>query len=366
MRIGIDARLINESGIGRYIKNLLIELQEIDTNNEYIIFLRGKDLSKYVFKDNFKKIEADFAWYGVAEQIKFPPLIYSQKIDLMHFPHFNIPILFRGKFVVMIHDLIHQHHNMSKSSTHGPLMFAIKKIGYEKAFKFALKRSEKIITPSNYVKTQIINEWNINEEKIIVTYEGVEEELLKKTVNINKSLDKYGVKKPFIFYAGNAHPHKNIDRLITAFIELKKDHPNLQLVLSGKENFFWKRTKEKYNQKDIIYTGFISDEELVAFYKSAETYVFPSLEEGFGIPLLEAMACGCPVVSSNAGSLTEVGGDAAYYFDPKNINDLIEKINQVLSDQNLRKDLIEKGNKRCKQFSWKKMAKETLKIYETS
>ena len=372
MRIGIDTRLINESGIGRYIKNLLIELQKIDSKNEYVIFLRNKDFDSLTFPSNFKKVEADFAWYGIAEQVKFPPLIYSQKIDLMHFPHFNIPIFYHGKFIVTIHDLIHKHHSMSHATTHGPMVFAIKKMGYTKAFQTALEKSQKILVPSQFVKDQIIKEWKTKTEKITVTPEGVEENLLKVASNISKEeiqkvLKKYYVTKPFLFYAGNAHPHKNIDRLITSFFDLQKKYAGLQLVLSGRENFFWKKILKKIQDdklKNIIHTGFIPDEELIAFYSSAKAYIFPSLEEGFGIPILEAMAAGAPVISSNAGSLKEVGGDAALYFNPNNVADMTEKISMVLSDQKLRNELIEKGYKRYRQFSWKKMVEQTLKIYE--
>ena len=142
------------------------------------------------------------------------------------------------------------------------------------------------------------------------------------------------------------------------------DKSNLKLVLSGSDHYFWSRIKEEFTHKDIIYTGFITDKELVALYKSAECFVMPSFEEGFGIPLLEAMACSCPIISSNAGSLPEVGGNAAIYFDPKNIDDVVDKISKVLNDQKLRKTLIEKGQKRYKLFSWQKLTKQTLEVYQ--
>ncbi len=185
--------------------------------------------------------------------------------------------------------------------------------------------------------------------------------------------NKFSIKPPFIFYVGNAHPHKNVEGLIKAFLNLRQKYQYLQLVLSGNDHYFWDRVKKEFNQKDIIYTGFVSDEELVALYKSSQVFVMPSFEEGFGIPILEAMAFNTPVVSSNAGSLKEIGGDAALYFDPsprhsersEESNDMEEKIMKVLNDQKLGKELIEKGKKRVKLFSWKNLAEETLKIYRS-
>ncbi len=366
MRIGIDARLYNESGVGRYIRNLLSHLQEIDTKNEYLIFHLKKDFDSLAYSNNFTKVLADFRWYSFIEQIKFPKLLNKFNLDLMHFPHFNTPIFYKGKFIVTIHDLIHQHFSMQKATTHDPITYKIKKFGYKTVFKNAIKKSEKVITVSNFVKNQLIGEWGIDENKIIVTEEAVDEKIIGLAKNLNEKrskqiLEKFNIHSPFIFYVGNAHPHKNVEGLIKAFLEIKEENGNLQLVLSGSDHYFWQKIKQ--NQEDIIFTGYVTDEELVALYKNAKAFVMPSYEEGFGIPLLEAFASGCPVVSSNAGSLPEVGGDACLYFDPKNEEDMKEKTTEVLNNQKLRGELIEKGYKRYKKFSWKKLAKETLQTY---
>ena len=175
---------------------------------------------------------------------------------------------------------------------------------------------------------------------------------------------KFGFKKPYLFYVGNAYPHKNIHQLIKAFTILKNDWSGLNLVLSGPESHFYKFLKQSTKIKEVIFTGPVSDRELVVLYKNARAYVFPSLEEGFGIPLLEAMASGCPVVCSKAGSLPEVGGEAAFYFDPQDTEDMVLKIKRVLTDEKLRKELIRKGERRYKLFDWSKMAKQTLDIYK--
>ncbi len=369
MRIGIDARLWSESGVGRYIRNLVFSLSKIDKDNEYFLFFLKKNLGQKLPK-NFTEVEANFNWYGVSEQIKFPKLLKKYHLDLVHFPHFNVPIFYAGKYVVTIHDLIHQHHKMKRVTTLNPLIYQIKHFAYTKAFKTALKKSQAVITVSNFVKGQLVDEMKISAKKITVTQEAVEKDLVDLTKkvsesDIKKTLVKFNIKPPFIFYVGNAHPHKNVEGLIKTFLEVRKNFQYLQLVLSGNDHYFWQRIKKEFQHKDIIYTGFVSEKELVALYKSAQCYVCPSFEEGFGIPLLEAMACGCPVVSSNAASLPEVGADAAIYFDPRNISDMNEKISQILTNQQSRKQLIEKGFNRYKQFNWEMLAKQTLGVYKT-
>lgn len=365
MRIGIDARMYQQSGIGRYIRNLISGLRKQDTQNEYFILLKKSEFNNLNFKKNFTKVLADFSWYGLKEQIKLPSILNNLKVDLVHFPHFNVPILYKGKFVVTIHDLIHQHFTMKRVTTLNPLIYKIKQFGYNKIFKNAILKSEKILVPSVYVKNLLVQQWNIEERKVTVTPEAVDDSLisLKSKVKSKKVLDNLKIKEPYIFYVGNAHPHKNVKGLIKVFLKLKIDYPNLKLVLSGGDHYFWQKIKSEYQQKNIIFTGFISDQEMVGLYKNAKCFVMPSLEEGFGIPLLEAMAVGCPVVSSNAGSLPEVGGDAAIYFNPNDTDDMVDKIFQVLNNEGLRKSLIEKGKKRVKQFSWEKLAKQTLEVY---
>ncbi len=368
MRIGIDARLYSEAGIGRYIRNLISNLQEIDKQNEYYILLLKKDYDNVEFNENFKKVLADFRWYTLKEQIKLPVILYSLKLDLVHFPHFNIPVFYIKNFIVTIHDLIHQKFSMQRSSTHSTQIYFIKQLFYRFVFWLSLKKSKKIITVSNYVKNDLKDVWNVDNNKIIVTEEGVDKSILEINEKITKKemddiLNKFNVKPPFIFYIGNAHPHKNVEGLIKAFMEIKSRLQYLQLVLAGNDHYFWQRIKKEFNHKDIIYTGRLTDEEMVTFYKNAKAYVFPSFEEGFGIPLLEAFACGCPVASSNKASLPEVGGDAALYFNPSNNQDMQQKIMKVINNSKLATLLKENGAKRVKKFSWKDLSEKTQKIY---
>lgn len=367
-RIVIDARMYQESGIGRYIRNLLSCLSEVDKSNEYFILLLRKDYDRVEFANNFQKVEADFKWYSVSEQLKLPKLIGQLNPDLVHFPHFNVPLLYDGKFVVTIHDLIHQNFVMRRVTTLNPLFYKFKQLGYKKVFEGAVRKSAKILVPSNFVKKQLVKNWIVDNDKVVVTYEAVDEKIINikkriKNSDRNNILKNLQINKPYLFYVGNAHPHKNVEGLIKTFRLLKKRFPRLSLVLSGSDHYFWQRLKEENPDPGILYTGFISDEQLVILYKEATAFVLPSLEEGFGIPVLEAFASSCPVVVSDRGSLPEVGRDAALYFDPLDIDDMTEKISQVIKDEKLRQKLTEKGLKRYKDFSWKTLAEKTLEVY---
>lgn len=369
MRIVIDGRMYQESGVGRYIRNLVHQLQLLDKKSEYNILHLRSDYDKLVYKKNFHKVLANFKWYGVSEQVKLPNLLKTLNPDLAHFPHFNIPYFYSDKFVVTIHDLIHQHFQMRRATTRDPLTYKLKTYAYTTVFKKAIKSSEKILVPSEYVKKLLVGQWKVPSAKVVVTYEGVDDGILKASREKGKGeriLEKFRIRPPYLFYIGNAHPHKNVEGLIKSFFQLRTKYQYLSLVLSGGDHYFWQQIKKKYQHQDIIYTGFVSDEELVALYKNAQVLVMPSFEEGFGLPLLEAMVCGCPVVSSNAASLPEVGGDAAVYFDPHNLDDMVDKISQVLNSKKVSKELVEKGKKRAKQFSWEKLARQTLEVYESS
>lgn len=369
LKIAIDARMYNEAGIGRYIRNLIRKLQVIDKKNEYFILHLKSDYDRLVYHNNFRKVLADFRWYGAVEQFKLPKLLRILSPDLVHFPHFNVPIFYEGKFVVTIHDLIHQHFSMERATTHGSLVYKLKRLGYKKVFEKAIKKSEKILVPSSFVREQLVKDWKVDVGKVVVTHEAVDDKILSivnkmKIEDTRKVLKKFNIKSPFIFYVGNAHPHKNVEGLIAAFKKLKVKYADLSLVLSGSDHYFWEKVKKNNPVPGIFYTGYLTDEELVVLYKSAQIFVMPSFEEGFGIPILEAMASGCPVVVSKAGALPEVGGDAAVYFDPNDREDVIDKINKVLASEELRQDLIKKGHVRAKLFSWEKLARKTLEVYQ--
>lgn len=365
MKIGIDARMINTTGIGRYTQSLVENLALIDKSNSYYLFLKRDEFNSYRLPaKNFKKILANFHWYGVSEQIKFPKIIKKQKLDLMHFPHFNIPAFYRGKFVVTIHDLTLHKYKTTESTTKGFLIYQLKHFLYKIIIKKAIKKSLKIICPSKFTKKNILEEFGVFEKKIEVTYEGGPSENLKKIIPDEKVLEKFGVTLPFALYVGNAYPHKNLSLIAEAIKYLPRD---VKIVLAGREDHFYENLKQKVRdggyENRIIFTGFVTDEELVYLYKKALAYLFPSFNEGFGLPPLEAISFGLLPVVANSSCLPEVLGDAALYFDPKDANELANSLKAVLEDEKLRDSIIKNGQEKIKIYSWRKMAKETKNIY---
>jgi len=375
-RIGIDARFFGpkDKGFGRYTQQLVENLERLDKKNQYFIFLRKDSWQEYQPESsNFKKVLADYKWYGWKEQILLSIKLKKYKLDLVHFTHFNVPIFYRDKFVVTIHDLTLRHFSTLKKNLRNFLFYPLKKIMYKLVFGRAVKKAEKVIAISNYTKRDILKYCKISPEKIEVIYEGAP---VLKTSNFEPRIPN----RKYLLYVGNAYPHKNLERLIGAFKKIKKDFPNLQLVLAGGDDYFYRRLKKHLNQtkrstkrsdqpneainQGIIFPGFVKEEDLDTLYQNAILYVFPSLCEGFGLPSLEAMARGLPVVSSNSTCLPEILGDAVIYFDPLDINDMAEKIKKTLSDDGVRKKLIEKGFELIKKYSWEKMARETLALYK--
>jgi len=371
--IGIDARSPS-TGIRRYTQEVVNEILKLDSVYKYVIFLLPEDFEKLKFESsNVKKVLADFKWYSLKEQIGMPRLIRKEKIDLMHFPHFNVPVLYRKKFIVTIHDLILTKFPSVRATTLNPIIYKFKNLAYKFIVKSALKRAEKIIAVSEFTKNDIIEQFGIKKEKIEVTYEGVSKNLASPQPSLSQGegeknqddkevLFRYNIHKPFFFYTGNAYPHKNLEGLVKIYSKVKEKYKDLSLVFVGKEDYFYKRLKEQTNE-EIIFTGFVTDEELTVLYKNALFYIFPSMYEGFGLPPLEAMANGCPVLSSNKSCMPEILGDAVLYFNPENEGEMIEQIKRMVENENLRKDLIQKGYKQVKKYSWEECARKTLEIY---
>ncbi len=368
-RIGIDARFYGSvgKGLGRYTQKLIEHLEKIDSENQYFVFLRRENFDEYVpSKSNFQKVLADYQWYSFSEQLFFPKLLNSYKLDLMHFPHFNVPILYFRKFVITIHDLILLHFPTKRASTLAPIFYWLKFCAYKLVIWSAIIRSQKIIAVSEFTKKDILSQYSIVEKKIVITYEACEKSLQKNLSSSEKILKKYGIMKPYLLYVGNAYPHKNLERLVLAFAQVLSKSQHLHLVLVGKEDYFYARLRaqvEKQKIANVIFPGFVSDQDLDAVYGQALLYVFPSLYEGFGLPPLEAMEQGVPVLCSDATCLPEVLGQAAFFINASEETAITEAILQVAGDENLRKDLISRGHKQVERYSWDKMAGETLNIY---
>jgi glycosyltransferase involved in cell wall biosynthesis len=377
MRIGIDARFYGSvgKGLGRYTQKLIENLEKISadnsgvlTVNKYYIFLRKENWEEYQPKNkNFFKVRADIPWYGIREQIFLPRILRKFNLDLVHFPHFNVPLFYREKFIVTIHDLILFHYPTRRASALSPFFYFFKKMAHRLVIRNAIKKSEKIIAVSAHTKDDIMKRFGTPVDKIVVTHEGIDPIQKAPTEPGEKILSKYGIIKPFLLYVGNVYPHKNLERLILVFREIVKKHPHLYLVLVGKEDYFYKRLKRfvsEYFAKNVIFADFVPDEHLGIVYREALLYVFPSLYEGFGLPPLEAMAKNIPVACSNASCLPEILGESAIYFDPRGMSEMAETIEKAIVDADLRKLLITKGREQIKKYSWEKMARVTLEIYK--
>ena len=370
MRVGIDARFVGPqgTGLGKYTEKLIVNLAKIDGISSYFIFLKKSNWDYLKLPKNFTKVLADVPWYSLEEQYKMPAIFSTQNLDLLHVPHFNVPISLKGKFIVTIHDLIHHKFSEYAATTKNPIIFKLKRFAYKKVITHAVKKCAKILTPSNYVKDEIVKIFEINPDKIVVTYEAAEEEYF-----INREPSTVN-RQPFLIYVGNAYPHKNLEKLLDAVQLLNKNptslpsHKSINLIIVCPRDVFSQRLnhqiKERNLTKFVEVKGYLSSGELVTLFEKASAYVFPSLSEGFGIPGLNAMAVGLPVVASDIPVLKEVYGDAALYFNPHEAQDIAAKIAKVITSRKTKLDLILEGREQVKKYSWQKMVRQTLKVYE--
>jgi glycosyltransferase involved in cell wall biosynthesis len=356
MHIAIDARIINSS-TGRYVERLVTYLQEIDTENKYSILVRAKDENFWKpTNPNFTVRIADFDNYSFAEQIGFKKYLKKLNADLVHFCMPQQPLGYKGKKVTTFHDLtLLKTYNSDKNWL---VFHAKQKIG-KYVFKKVIETNNEIIAISKFTQKELISFSDLATEKTTVIYESSDvSEIVPK---------KYDIPfKKYILYVGQQSDYKNIKRLGDAHQILLAKYPDLGLVLVGKKNAS-ALTNEKYFKErmyqNILFTDFVEDNQLSWLYSHASAYVFPSLMEGFGLPGLEAMSYGTPVVSSSATCLPEVYGPAAHYFNPLDTSDMAEAIDQVLSDDTIRTRLSKAGYKQIKKYSWKKMAQQTHAIY---
>ncbi|MDB5160732.1 MAG: glycosyl transferase family 1 [Candidatus Saccharibacteria bacterium] len=360
MKIVIDAR---ESGTstGRYIDKLVEHLHSLAPADEIIVLTkpaRVKFLKSVA--PNFKTVESDFSEFTFEEQVGFLKQLRALKADLVHFGMTQQPVRYRGPRVTTIHDLTTLRFNNPDKNI---IVFKTKQLVYRRVIKNAARKSSHVIVPSNYVKDDVVKYTGINPDKVVVTYEAAD-----KISESPKQVDSLAGKK-FIMYIGRPTPHKNLERLIEAFSILKEEKPEMLLALAGRTDANYERIKHLVGKKNlsnsVVFTGFVTEGQLRWLYENTEAYIFPSLSEGFGLPGLEAMAQGAPVVSSNATCLPEIYGDAAHYFNPLDVEDMAAKISEVIDDDDLRSKLVKNGQAQESKYSWDHMAKQTLEVYKS-
>jgi len=364
VRIGIDARKLHDFGIGTYIRNLLRQLARMDRQTEFVILCRPEDRETLAaLGENFRAVVETAGNYSVAEQLAIPLALVREGVTLFHAPHYVLPPLVRCTSVVTIHDCIHL-----MFPQYLPNRFAY--LYARSSIRLAARRATRIMTVSESSKRDILKFVDTEPDKIDVIYNAYDDRFAidPREEDVVRVRERYQLESEFVLYAGNVKPHKNLERLIDAFhLVRKRGLEQLKLVLIGDEisKYTALRRAVHHHQlhKYVRFLGYLPEETLAVMYRLAGVFVFPSLYEGFGLPPLEAMASGTPVVTSNVSSLPEVAGDAALLVDPYDPGAIADAIYQVLTDERLRRDLRRKGVARAGMFSWEQSVRRIRAIY---
>ncbi len=366
MRIVVNGRFSGrKTGVGRVIENLFKALQHIDRKNEYFIYV-NKEFGNFIRFTNprFRLISNGIAGSAsimnhIWTQTGFLWSIIRHRADVVVLPQINLFIVKLAPTIIFQHDLIEYHIPNQKWYK---LLFR------RMAFPLALRLSDRIVSVSENTRTDVKKIYGVADEKLSVIRNGVDLELFKPKDRVaarSYVRSKFGVEQEYLLYTGTlALPQKNLLRLVDAFDLLVKRGAQHRLVLAGGEgkdaNLIRRRVLDRGLTERVVFTGYVDDEDLPYLYSAADVFCFPSLYEGFGLPVLEAMACGCPVVTSATSSLPEVAGDAALLVDPLSIDAIANAIERLISDNALQQKCREQGLRNAEQFSWKRAAEELL------
>jgi len=379
MKIGINAHYLqkNGSGITSYLFNLINNLLLIDQKNEYLLIFNNQENNLFIdnIYPNLKQKVSSPLNYRLKEKSLKSQLIKvaweklflvyeikREKVEIFHDPAFSAPLLGSIPVIVTVHDLAFLRY---------PHAFTWKTLCYFKAFlKQTLRRADIIISVSESVKKDLLDLYEISANKIVVIHEGTDE-YFKKLYNkedINRIKKKYKISGDYLLSVSAINPRKNIIRILHAYKILLDKKIDIKLVLVGKKAWLYQNIEKElvklHLSNKVIFTGHISKEELRILYNGASVFLYPSLYEGFGLPLLEAMACGTPVITSNISSMPEVVGPAGVLVNPLKCEEIAEGIIKLITDKGLRYKKICLGFERVKKFSWKETAKKTLSVYE--
>ncbi len=366
MRIGIDARMLGPGfGLARYVQQLVIHLEQQATTHEYVLFMRQDNWDEFIpTSSQYTKVLADIPWYSLEEQVAFSSIIKQHHLDLMHFPHWNVPYMYTDPYIVTIHDLTMFHFPRPEATTKGKVEFFLKDQAHRALLKRIVKKAQHIITASEWTKQDMHRALAAPLERMTTIYQA------PFTVSDPQifSPRTHQITQPYVLYVGAAYPHKNLDCLVAAWAQYVEKHGQThQLVLAGKRNYFYDRLlalcEERYGDIGIRAIGFVPDNQLASLYKQAALFVYPSLYEGFGLPPLEAMQQGTPVIAAQSSCLPEVLGEGVYYVDPSSSTHMADAISRVLQDEELQFQLKQQGRAEVTKYSWESLARQTVQLY---
>jgi glycosyltransferase involved in cell wall biosynthesis len=365
MRVAIDARKLHDFGIGTYIRNILRHLARIDQVSEYVLLCAAADMHVApTLGPNFRAVLEPSPNYSIREQWHVPLVLQRERPDVYHAPHYVLPAAVTCPSVVTIHDCIH-------------LMFP-QYLPNRRAYLYArtvmwaaARRADAILTVSEASKRDILRFFDVKPEKVVVVHNAIDERFWTPPAEEDVALvrERYQLEHGFVLYAGNIKPHKNLIRLIEAFDQIRRGgFEEMKLLIIGDEISKMPALRRAVHQhhlhKHVRFLGYVSDETLAILYRLAAVFVFPSIYEGFGLPPLEAMASGTPVVTSNVSSLPEVTGDAAVLVNPHDTSSIVAGVRRVLSDPDFANQLRVKGPVRAREFSWERSVAKTRELYE--
>ncbi|GIK83831.1 MAG: glycosyl transferase [Patescibacteria group bacterium] len=361
MRIGIDARLsgAQHAGIGRYTQNLLREALKQNKRDIFVCFFYNEEqatavLGPYRNNKNLLVVYTPIRHYTLAEQIELPKQFAAENLDLLHVPHFNIPIFYKGKLIITIHDLLWHEYKGSSVTTLSPIKYVMKYLFYRLVTRIAVHKAEKILVPAETIKNTVIKFYPKTKLKIVVTKEGAEIADPKKITHQPKL-------KNTLLYVGSLYPHKNLNLILQSLGSL----PKYRLLIAGARSVFQDRVKAYVKQKgveeQVEFLGYVPDEKLAQLYQQVTALVQPSFSEGFGLTGIEAMSFGTSVLASDIPIFKEIYQNAAFYFSPHSSASFIQAVHAL--EQSSDKTNFE-GKALVKNYSWEKMAAQTLEVYQ--